>query len=85
MSVTTHFKQRVEPLEPAEVEPRQLDRADLAAPDQRRQLGDRQEGQLLVRVGPAERGGSIGVAWLRRTSAAGRGGAGKNVRAGGTS
>ena len=60
MSVTTHFKQRVEPLEPVEVELRQLGRADLPRADQGRQLGDRQEGQLLVRVGPLGACDSIG-------------------------
>ena len=63
MSVTTHFKQRVEPLEPVEIELRQLGRADLPAPDQARELGDRQERELLGRAGPrGPRRVSAGVA-----------------------
>ena len=55
MSVTTHFKQRVEPLEPGEIELGQLGRAHLPAPDQGRELGDRQEGELLGGAGPPGR------------------------------
>ena len=80
------LQQRVEPLEPAEIELRQLGRAELAGADQGRKLGDRQERQSLVRVGPPKCG-RCRSAWPGCGRPPGRPqpGAGTNASAGGTS
>ena len=47
------LEERIESLEPIEIKLGQLGRAHLSAPDQRRELDDRQESKLFRRVRPA--------------------------------
>ena len=80
------LEQRVEPLEPAEVELRQLGGAHLARADQADSSVTVRNASSSSEPGRLSEGSDRSPAWLRFTPAAGLSpGAGLNDRAGGTS